>query len=493
MFDDESQGDGEAGALKAKKKGRVKLAAILAATLALAAGAAVGLRLAWQGAHYLSTDNARVTTNLIAVAPAVPGTLERFAAYEGRRVARDEVIGWVGSGEAMRSPVDGVVIRASAVQGQLVSPMEPVAVIADSGRLHVLANVEETSVARLRVGQRAEVTIDPFGSRRFAGYVREIGQATAAELAGQAVFFNTGGNFTRVTHLIPVKIGMEQNPEGGGPDLDSVIGVNARVRIAVRSPAREAPPPPGELERIRRAGAITARGVVESTQRRQVYTTLGYIVDRVYVEPGDRVAAGQILGALAAEELALSADMHILNAEAALRAAEVQLATARHNHGMLSQLRVAGSVALNDYLQSQFALEAAEIGYRNAREMLGATRVAMGQALIRAPIAGTVTAVFAREGEIGMGRLFTVEDTDSLRIATSFREYDLARLAPGMGVAIMSDATGGAVYSGVISRINPAANALAPVPEFEAEVLVTCEGARLRIGSSARLEIDLGR
>jgi len=209
-----------------KKSGKGKFIFVLILTLLLGAGAWFGFQFYMQSASYLTTDNARVTTNLITISANMPGILERFTLYEGRYVVENEVLGWVENGEALRSPFDGLVIRTHAVQEQMVSPMEPLAVIADINNLHVQANIEETDIARVHVGQPAIVTIDVFGNRQFNGYVSEIGRVTSAELAGTSLFFNTGGTFTRVTHLIPIEITITDDV-----NLDSLIGVNARVRL----------------------------------------------------------------------------------------------------------------------------------------------------------------------------------------------------------------------------------------------------------------------
>jgi len=110
---------------------------------------------------------------------------------------------------------------------------------------------------------------------------------------------------------------------------------------------------------------ITARGVVESVRSRNIYSALGLNIERIYIEAGDEVLAGQVLAVLDSEnlELAISAqraalnlartnamlsrqdtermlndasanlanntNIHILNAEAALSAAEQNLASAR--------------------------------------------------------------------------------------------------------------------------------------------------------------------
>ena len=211
-----------------KKGGIIMNKKVMAAmlTLTLLGGAGIGVAI-WHNAGFLATDNARVTTTLISVTANVPGVLERFAIYEGQRVREDEILGWVENGEAMRSPVDGLVIQTNAVQNQFVSQIEPIAVIADLNNLHIQANIEETDISNVQLGQRVYVTIDGFGNRQFIGYVSNIGNITQAEIAGNA--FNTSTTFTRRTHLIPIEINIVEDI-----NLDNIIGVNAKVRIPIR-------------------------------------------------------------------------------------------------------------------------------------------------------------------------------------------------------------------------------------------------------------------
>jgi multidrug resistance efflux pump len=476
-----------------KKSSRAKIVVVLLLTLILAAAAGVGFYFVWRNTNYVATDNARVTTTLIPVAPTMAGTLERFTVYEGRFVKQNEILGWVENDEAMRSPVNGLVIFADAVQNQTVSPTEPVAVIADTGKIHIQANIEESYIQRIRVGQAVSVTIDPFGSRQFSGYVSEIGKVTAAELSGSALFFNTGGNFTRITHLIPLKINITDDV-----NLSRLIGVNARVRISLKSPAVNH----GERLSSEPLNVITARGTVESVETQKVYATLGYTLKRVFVEAGDRVTKRQILGVLDTVDLAAAANLRLVEARALLRTAEISLATAKYNYEIRQTLYGRGAVVRDEMRQAEFALQSATAARQEAQEALNATRVFLKRqrenSIIRAPANGVVTSVFAKEGTVGAGLLFVIEDTDKLKVTAKFREYDIGRIKTGMEVTITSDATGAAAYRGVISRINPAAvkgaggeTAHTPVVEFEAEVTVTSENTSLRIGSNARLDIVL--
>ena len=78
----------------------------------------------------------------------------------------------------VRAPIDGVVLRKHHRPGESVSTQfdSPIVTLADRSRVRVRMDVDESDVARLRVGQRAYVTADAFGDRRFAGTVLRIGQ-----------------------------------------------------------------------------------------------------------------------------------------------------------------------------------------------------------------------------------------------------------------------------------------------------------------------------
>ena len=211
-----------------KGKGKGKVIAVLVLTLLLAAGVGTVFHFYTRTVNYVTTDNARVTTNIIRIMSPMGGTLERLTVAPGHRVAEDEIIGWVDHNGPLRSPVNGVVVESSAVLNQVVAPMEPVAVIADTDRIHIQANISENDIMRVQRGQTVIVTIDALGNRQFTGYISEIGRITSAELTGNVLFFNTGGTFTRVTHLIPVEIIIIDDF-----DLSHLIGVNARVQIRV--------------------------------------------------------------------------------------------------------------------------------------------------------------------------------------------------------------------------------------------------------------------
>ena len=601
---------------KEKKKSKSKIIGFFVLFVILAAVGGTGFYLLAQGANYITTDNARVTTNLIHVTPNTPGILERFNMYQGQIVEPNYILGWTEHGEAMRSPVHGTVIHINAVQGQFVNQMDSVAIIAESGTIHVQANIYETEITEIQLGQPATVTIDVLGNKQLSGYVSHISHITQAELSGMTMFFNTGGTFTRVTHLIPIEITITDRDI----DLTTMIGANAMVRIPTNFTE-----PAIVIENSNNNNGIATTGIVASTTSRNIYTNLGFEIDTVNVEVGDWVQEGQVLAILdttyiefaiaqqratmditrrvgqtavadtrrvlneAQAALDNNINPHLLQAEAALEMAQfnyeqalqdyengtlvtnaqsmitnansaittatLQLESAQRNYDSLVVLYASGAAPLEQLRQAETAVAAAQtamtmatnqyndahtaynniitnqqrgieqlsIAYQNARDILQATQnqtrveidhirssiataelgtslehmeVMLQQlerqlqdAVITAPTSGQITGSNARVGETGFGRLFTIEDTESLRITTSFREYDIANISEGGEVIITSPSTGDMVHNGVINRINPSARLDSPVTEFEAEVIVTSQNTGLRIGANTRIYI----
>jgi multidrug resistance efflux pump len=76
----------------------------------------------------------------------------------------------------LRSPVSGVVTRVPMHVGEVVSPGQTVAAVADLTYLEFTAYVLERDLGQVRVGQRVTVRADPFPGRGFAGVVTSTNQ-----------------------------------------------------------------------------------------------------------------------------------------------------------------------------------------------------------------------------------------------------------------------------------------------------------------------------
>ncbi len=115
-------------------------------------------------------------------------------------------------------------------------------------------------------------------------------------------------------------------------------------------------------------------------------------------------------------------------------------------------------------------------------------------AVITAPVSGTVTVSNAVEGMPGNGILFTLEDMDNLIVNTEIQEYDVGQVTVGKKVIIKTDATGDTEIAGEVTRVAPAATASTQGTSsvtFAAEIKILDHNPKLKIGMKARMNIIL--
>ncbi len=113
---------------------------------------------------------------------------------------------------------------------------------------------------------------------------------------------------------------------------------------------------------------------------------------------------------------------------------------------------------------------------------------------VKAPVSGTVTAVYAEVGANPAGVIFVIEDTERLVIDASVNEYDVGSVKPGVPVAIESDATRDAVYRGTVASVAPTSDKdpsgetiTGTDIQYATKVDVLSSDTQLRIGMNVRL------
>ena len=133
----------------------------------------------------------------------------------------------------IRSPADGVVAQKLAEPGEVVAVGQPVFTLTEEtgeNSLWVVANLKETEIRGVRVGQPVELTVDAHPGVTFRGSVAEIRAGTQSQFS-LIPAEQPSGSFTKVTQRIPVKIAIESDE---GRRL--VPGMSAVVRIDVGRP-----------------------------------------------------------------------------------------------------------------------------------------------------------------------------------------------------------------------------------------------------------------
>ena len=123
---------------------------------------------------------------------------------------------------------DGTMSRLAVHEGQLVSVGQPMAALVPL-RTYLVANFKETQVGKMKPGQKAEIGIDAFGSRKLEGHVESISGGTGARFS-MLPPDNASGNFVKVVQRVPVRIAWDAVPA----DLALRAGLSADVTVTVK-------------------------------------------------------------------------------------------------------------------------------------------------------------------------------------------------------------------------------------------------------------------
>lgn len=210
----------------------------------LAAGGAFVARAVYEQQNFITTENASIQGMLVKVASPNTGRVFEFLADVGAVVYRDQAVATIDipvmdllpSGGGSRasfldardrlarvtSPVDGVVVSRSTASGDSVTPNQTIMTVVDTTNVWVVANVEETRVARVHPGQQVEVYVDAL-QRTLDGTVESIIPATTSTFSLLPAQ-NASGNFTKVVQLVPVRIALPQHD-------GLIVGASVKVRI----------------------------------------------------------------------------------------------------------------------------------------------------------------------------------------------------------------------------------------------------------------------
>ncbi|HEY4320166.1 MAG TPA: HlyD family secretion protein [Gemmatimonadales bacterium] len=103
------------------------------------------------------------------------------------------------------APVAGIVSRHLADPGALVQAGQNVMMLVPTDLIWVTANVKETRLGDVTVGDSVEFTVDSYGGHEFYGRVASFSPATGAKFALLPPD-NATGNFTKVVQNVPLRI-----------------------------------------------------------------------------------------------------------------------------------------------------------------------------------------------------------------------------------------------------------------------------------------------
>lgn len=243
------------------------------------------------------------------------------------------------------------------------------------------------------------------------------------------------------------------SPSGGG-------GTEQTVPVRVVNPFL------GEI-----AESIRTSGTLEADREADVYAKLVGLCQKVFVEEGDQVKAGDVLAKLEDEELRLAYEQAL-----------ARLEKARADYERADQLYKEGLASQQVYQDASVQLRLAQADYDLARKRFQDTSVV-------SPLAGLVTARKIKPGDLVTTNqaLFHVVDLDPLRVEVYVPERDYFRVRQGQTVLLTVDTFPDTTFRSTVERLNPVIDAASGM----AKVTVVVENAdrRLRPGMFARVQI----
>ncbi|HBK90697.1 MAG TPA: hypothetical protein DDZ68_03380 [Parvularcula sp.] len=318
----------------------------------------------------------------------------------------------------------------------------------------------------------------------------------------------------------------------------------AGMSVATSAPKPERREPQGDVTAPDFAAAIAATGVVEpASEVRTVTPDIDGVVGKVFVKPGDRIAAGDLLfilddGRAFADVRRSEARLARTKAEIALRQAEAKAAHARAEAARLDAARLRASVerfrplagdaiSAEQFDQMAADAEAAAFAWRSAREAahaaaaaadaaqeeaavadaeLAEAKAAHAQTMLRAPIDGAVLRVDARAGEaVRAGDAappsVSVGDIDTLNLRVEIDEANAPFFSPrAKAEAAVRGAPGARIALTLVSAdamLKPRANfrdaSVEAVDSRALEARYAISGAGVRLYSGQLLDVYIAR
>lgn len=247
------------------------------------------------------------------------------------------------------------------------------------------------------------------------------------------------------------------------------------------------------------SSTISTNGRVEPEANHEIHTPVSAIVKAVYVQPGDRVSAGQLLMQLDDVDVRAklaAADSGVKTAQANLEAAthsgtleqrqaaaaeverdKLERDQAQHDLDALVKLNATGAASPSEVAAARQRLATAEASLHAAQESAqgrySQAEIARAQAAlqdaeanrravqqvhaetaVRAPISGTVYSLNVRATEFAeQGKLVAqIADLHRLLVRAYFDEPEIGRLAVSQAATIQWDARLGTIWHGHIER-----------------------------------------
>ena len=189
-------------------------------------------------------------------------------------------------------------------------------------------------------------------------------------------------------------------------------------------------------------------------------------IQKIYVEVGDFVRAGQIVAKMD---------------EVSLNQSKLSMANDSLEYSRIKKLYEQGGVSKSDFDAMELKYNVTRSQYQNLLE----------NTILRSPVSGVITARNYDQGDMyGGSPIYVVEQITPVKLYVGISEMDYTRVKKNDTVTLTADALPGKIFTGRIARIYPTIDAATHT--FTAEVNVANSDRLLRPGMYARVTVNFG-
>ena len=200
---------------------------------------------------------------------------------------------------------------------------------------------------------------------------------------------------------------------------------------------------------------LAVPGSVHAVSQATVRAKLSAEVKRVLVREGDRVTAGQSIAEFDTAQLRAQ----MAERKAALESSRAQLAMADRTRQANSQLLKQNFISQNAFDTASSAHQVQIAAVATAQAQLELTQLSMTDAVVRAPISGTVSKRHVQPGEKVSfdAPLLSIVDLAQLEVQAQVPVSDVTQIRKGMPAQISVEGIDARKFEGRVERINPSA------------------------------------
>jgi RND family efflux transporter MFP subunit len=253
-----------------------------------------------------------------------------------------------------------------------------------------------------------------------------------------------------------------------------IYGCKGQGSANNKSEKEEGPPIPVEVTEVIK-GSVSANysgtATLEAEGEALVVAKVSGVVEKIFVEEGDSVKAGQVLAKLEDEEFIL-------------RLAQVESKLEELDNEFLRNKEL-----FKNKLISAETYDRTKYEYQTQKSTYDLTKLNLNYTEIKAPISGIVSERFIKVGNMVTvnQETFRVTDFDPLLAVLHVPEKELSKLQAGFPAELMADAIPGEIFSAGILRISPVISAATGT--FKVTVAVTDKTRKLKPGMFTRVNI----